>query len=750
MAHALVHILGSRAGYTTLDASAGLSAAERSELEVLSFGDATSTEVMDRLETIPSMIGRRLRSGRLAVSRMLGGGSDDAGRPTIEIVSLVIEMADCSALVGALPTLAADARVWRLARASVRGGIQLPGETPAATAIDEDALRVFDGWIAARRQGATAVLADIPTEGLVGMLRALEAEDLSQCRWGIGVLSLSAPVDVCTLAPTTAPIGPRPVLRVSRGGSWLSGMMDVAVSYAAREGRLPPVGLIGSLGTAPSAGRAWDSMPTRERLLGPESRDARSAGESYPESRRTLLPIAAISATCSLLLLAVMIAVYRAGTTERPFERTAVANDSAMDSGLGSVLPNRPDDNAAAPRLPSPNSAPLPGYGDITPTPNPSGVTSGTPDRDGDGVPDEVDQCPDLAYGIPQAFYVDKDGDGLGTGDEKQLCSLPDAKSVTENGERYAAKGGDDCDDNPRLTKRQIFFADTDGDGFGSGSPRAECYEAPVDGRATFDGCKWTLNDDDGCPDNKHRSSQGGCGCDWLGKDADFDRNSVLDCLDDDDEDGTLNRDESAESDRRRVVLAEIVGSVDAQLGIAWASDRLEFARICFEKVLKPAKPKPDLQDPQTPQALANEGYLALCKALEALYVARLKANFGTADHRAGPQPDGLPAAKIMCVAEEKSFEGLFKLMPECETQAQQMLKCNRELKDGPVGPVDLRGKVLKSWNDYYGDRFQREVAEWVLDFLKDGKAAVAEERKRIRHQLRTADCPKRQQEAAP
>ncbi|MEY4821832.1 MAG: hypothetical protein RLY72_1484, partial [Planctomycetota bacterium] len=59
MAHALVHILGSRAGYTTLDASSGVTAVERSELEVLSFGDATSGDAMARLETSAAIIGRR-------------------------------------------------------------------------------------------------------------------------------------------------------------------------------------------------------------------------------------------------------------------------------------------------------------------------------------------------------------------------------------------------------------------------------------------------------------------------------------------------------------------------------------------------------------------------------------------------------------------------------------------------------------------------------------------------------------------
>ena len=64
MAYALVHILGSRSGYTTLDATRALTAGERSELEVLSFGDATNEAAMRQLDSSAAMIGRRLKSGR--------------------------------------------------------------------------------------------------------------------------------------------------------------------------------------------------------------------------------------------------------------------------------------------------------------------------------------------------------------------------------------------------------------------------------------------------------------------------------------------------------------------------------------------------------------------------------------------------------------------------------------------------------------------------------------------------------------
>ena len=364
MAHAHIHILGSRAGYTTLDATPGVTTAERAELEVLSFGDATNAEAMARLETHASMIGRRLRSGRFAISRMLPGGTDDAGRPTIEVVSLLVDLASYTAILGALARLASDARLWRVARGAVSRGFEVPEEPVQITASDPRVLRAFDAWIAARKQGATAVLGAGDEPGLFAMVALLDTDDLAACRWGVGVLSLSAPVDVCTLAPTTAAIGPRPVLRASTAHAqpWLNPEMAAAEEHAARNPLLPPSA---SLAQAVRIEPAFD-RPARAT----PAWDAEPVGHDPQPRRKSLLPIAAVSAACSLALLAVMAVAYARGgvrdadsrpTAEEPSEVPLVVESSAAEATVGSVTDAYAGIAPIAPPEPSPATpTPLP------------------------------------------------------------------------------------------------------------------------------------------------------------------------------------------------------------------------------------------------------------------------------------------------------------------------------------------------------------------------------------------------------
>jgi hypothetical protein len=349
MAHALIHVLGSRAGYTTLDATPGVSTGERAELEILSFGDATNAEAMSRLETSASMIGRRLRSGRFAISRMLPGGTDDAGRPTIEVISLIVDSAAYAAVVGAIHRLAADVRFWRLARASVSRGYALPEESVRAAPNDPQVLRAYDGWVAARRQGGTAVLGDADAAGLFAMVALLDAQDLGECRWGVGVLSLSAPVDVCTLAPTAASIGPRPVLRVAPGAAWLNREMEFASLHAARNRLLPPsAALATAVRIEPGLDRSASAVPVGE----PDGRRS-----EFSRRPRNLTHIAGVTAAASFALLGVMVVVYARGgggaRTDAPLalETTPpVGGDAATMPGGGAYdgIPTIPPVETAA------------------------------------------------------------------------------------------------------------------------------------------------------------------------------------------------------------------------------------------------------------------------------------------------------------------------------------------------------------------------------------------------------------------
>ena len=463
MAHAHIHILGSRAGYTTLDATPGVTTAERAELEVLSFGDATNAEAMTRLETHASMIGRRLRSGRFAISRMLPGGTDDAGRPTIEVVSLLVDLASYTAILGALARLASDARLWRVARGAVSRGFEVPEEPVQITASDPRVLRAFDAWIAAHRQGATAVLGAGDEHALLAMVALLDADDLAACRWGVGVLSLSAPVDVCTLAPTTAAIGPRPVLRASTSHAqpWLNPEMAAAEEHASRNPLLPPSA---SLAQAVRIEPAFD-RPARAT----PAWDAEPVGHEPQPRRKSLLPIAAVSAACSLALLAVMAVAYARGgrrdadlvaTTDRGLDEDpplVQSVDAARVTSLGyegfpaAAPPREPESNQPAQ---SPTESTSPG-----PTPPPA--------------PSPPSDCPQGQERKP--YFDDLDGDGVGAGPEVgRACVGPGAQLPPGKSD----EGHDECPNNNLYVDDQPCgcdwwepLADKDGDG------TSECAE---------------------------------------------------------------------------------------------------------------------------------------------------------------------------------------------------------------------------------------------------------------------------------
>ncbi len=81
-------------------------------------------------------------------------------------------------------------------------------------------------------------------------------------------------------------------------------------------------------------------------------------------------------------------------------------------------------------------------------------------------------------------YYLDKDGDGFGAG--VPLDNQSDCVAPTHPDGDYILTGGD-CDDNdPDEHPGQIWYLDSDGDGFGDGNPTTEC-EQPA-GYALNDG----------------------------------------------------------------------------------------------------------------------------------------------------------------------------------------------------------------------------------------------------------------------
>jgi hypothetical protein len=298
--HADTHVFGSTRGYGTVASSRGVREDEARELESFQFGEASTADRIARLETHAVMTGRALRSGRFAVSRMMPAGVDDAGRPTIEVITLLVEARDYAACVGALPRLASDARFWLDARATAASGARLAATGVEPAPRDPQVLRLFDLWRGALRAGAIGVVSESESDAVLRLVASLDPADLLRCRWGIGLLSISTPADICSVASGVSMHGARDVLRLAQQGSWHCGSeSEYAAFRAAQLPTLPSVADIEANGhTLVVAG---DDGPMPAATVASPRRDARE---------RRLMPIAIGSAVLSTAVLAVAAVMY--------------------------------------------------------------------------------------------------------------------------------------------------------------------------------------------------------------------------------------------------------------------------------------------------------------------------------------------------------------------------------------------------------------------------------------------------------
>lgn len=203
------HIFGSFDGYRTIHSSEGIRRDEAEQLSEFGFGQTSSQAAMDSLASIPCVLGRGLRSGRIALTRAFAGQPDDAGRPTIELRTLVFEPSDFDRVRRGLRAIIDDDAIWARQRIASARPVQLHEPrprtpSPAAWRVIDS---IFDYW------GRKDVVFEVPRgaageEAILGAVATVNREDLPSLRWGLNLLSTTAAADVCTLAPN-ANVSPR-------------------------------------------------------------------------------------------------------------------------------------------------------------------------------------------------------------------------------------------------------------------------------------------------------------------------------------------------------------------------------------------------------------------------------------------------------------------------------------------------------------------------------------------------------------
>jgi hypothetical protein len=391
MAMTDVHVFGSIGGYETLSASAGLSAEERRELESFQFAQPATIEAVEQLETHAVLTCRPLRSGRIALSRMLPGGVDDADRPTVEVVTLVMSADDYLGHLGSVEELVRGAAPWRDAKRMAERGSQfalLAGAPPTSDPTDEGLARILDVWMHAKQTGSLAVLPESAWPQLLRFVATLHPADRITCRWGIGISSTSVPVDVCSAGLTSVTAGARPVVRPARPGMWHRSEADYACYLRDQASTWKQIRELVACAVA------FSENPT-SRVDAP----SKPAAVDAPQRRARRL-IAAGSATAALATLLFATSAWLVLNTRSPSVAPFAPRIASDSVGDAPPEPRNSSRNESGRRsrfgdeVPAPAPAPPPAVVPVTPplvpapaTPLPSTAPETTPPEDPQGPP---------------------------------------------------------------------------------------------------------------------------------------------------------------------------------------------------------------------------------------------------------------------------------------------------------------------------------------------------------------------------
>ncbi len=217
------HLWGSFDGYRTLKSSSGVRFDESEQLSEFGFGQTSDESILGRFEECPCVLGRGLRSGRIAVSRAFRGLPDDAGRPTIELRTLVFDIDEFHRVRGALPSIVRDTKTWSRAAFAEGRTVSVPSATVGS--LTPDAWKVIDSWIELRgRQDVLFQLASgkRSEEAILATVGGVRNGDVQALRWGLNLLSTTAAADVCTLVSSANISTRRSVVRLDLDGGWRS------------------------------------------------------------------------------------------------------------------------------------------------------------------------------------------------------------------------------------------------------------------------------------------------------------------------------------------------------------------------------------------------------------------------------------------------------------------------------------------------------------------------------------------------
>ena len=199
------HLLASRDGYKTFARTPSVTPQELRELEELVYGQPDDASVYAALTSQSTAMLRRFRStGRYALSRIVQGDRDSAGRETIAVCTMIFTAAQYQVIArGDLWRMLHSAQLWAVDLFRSGQPIALPDMSPVRRTITASDVTIFDAWMAARgRQNAVAMIGANPAshQAIITLLQVLAEKDLLELTWGCRLFSLPSSISVASIA----------------------------------------------------------------------------------------------------------------------------------------------------------------------------------------------------------------------------------------------------------------------------------------------------------------------------------------------------------------------------------------------------------------------------------------------------------------------------------------------------------------------------------------------------------------------
>ena len=346
------HVFGSRKGYQTLARSAGLSSDDERVLAQFGFGESSDERFLSGLATEPTAFARPLPSGRMAITRVLAGPLDDAGRPTLERRTVIVDRDAYAALRPGLAGLLADAGFWSSEAFLAGERVRLPATGGDAPVPGDRTWRLFDAWTVALQRPPSGVVAgssDADADEVLALVASVRTADAHRLSWGIRLLSPIEWVDVLTLSRFGSLDGRRQVFGASAGD-----LVNPAVASVRRRGgdRLPS---LASLGADAGSTEAIDPG-SRARWKRGRGGAGWAGGSAQRARRRLMAGIVAMLLATGLVVAALIVRYGRtAGKVAAVTGIAAAIGGDRRTEGTPSASPGPPP-----PASPPSDSAPPP------------------------------------------------------------------------------------------------------------------------------------------------------------------------------------------------------------------------------------------------------------------------------------------------------------------------------------------------------------------------------------------------------